>query len=109
MINYDELDKYFTGICAPVIMNAGGVFLELGEDSSSLFYKIDEDYYADVNNPGIVAQRLGDNSIIRSNYVLFEETIAPVKSRNHLKDNSLLIRRLTFNPAKYKIPKKDSI
>ena len=40
MIDYNDLDKFYTGIEMRVIMNCGGMPLELGEDISSLFYKI---------------------------------------------------------------------
>ncbi len=105
MINYDEINNYFTGLCAPVIMNAGGVFLELGEDISSLFYKLDENHYADVNHPGIVAQKLGTDSVITSRFVIFEDTIKPVTSKNTIHENTTLVRRLFFNPEKYKMSK----
>ena len=40
MIDYNELEKYYTGVAIPVITNVGGIFLELGDDIKTLFYKL---------------------------------------------------------------------
>ena len=101
MIDYNDLDKFYTGIEMRVIMNCGGMPLELGEDISSLFYKINEDYYADVNHKGRIAQVLREDSIIRSHYVLAEDSLVQVKSKRDINKNSNFVKRLTFKPTNY--------
>lgn len=100
MIDYNELEKYYTGVAIPVITNAGGIFLELGDDIKTLFYKLDEDHYVDVNNRGI-AQILRQGSVITSNYVVPEDSLAQVKAKRKINNNSSLVKRLTFKPSKY--------
>ncbi len=70
MIDYEQIDKFYTGLEMPVLANYGGVFLELGD-------------------------------VIRSNYVIFEESLQKVQSISEIKQNCGLIKRLTFNPQNY--------
>ena len=102
MINYNELDRFYIGSEMPVIANCGGIFLELGEDINSLFYKIDDDYYADVNHQGRLVQVLKTGAVITSHYVLDENNIVQVINKQELKKNSSLVKRLTFKPTSYK-------
>ena len=81
MIDYNELDRFYVGSEMPVIMNCGGIFLELGEDINSLFYKLDEDFYADVNHHGRLVQVLRKDAVITSHYVLDENNIVQVISK----------------------------
>lgn len=101
MIDYNELDKFYTGIEMVVISNCGGMFLELSEDIKSLFYKLDEDHYADVNRKGIVAQVLREGTIIKSPYVIQEDSLVQVSSKQQLNKNANLVKRLTFKKSNY--------
>lgn len=103
MIDYQQLDRFYTGISMPVIMNAGGMLLELGEDTPSLFYKLDDEHFADVNRKGVIAQVLKKGSIITSHYVLQEESIQPVRNRKEIVKSSRMVKRLQFNPSNYNI------
>ena len=49
MIDYNELDKFYTGVVIPVLTNTGKILLELGDDINTLFYKLAGSYYVDVN------------------------------------------------------------
>lgn len=102
MIDYNELDRFYVGSEMPVIMNCGGILLELGEDINSLFYKLDEDFYADVNRQGRLVQVLRKGAVITSHYVLDENNIVQVISKREIKRNSSLVKRLTFKPTNYK-------
>jgi len=101
MINYSNLDKFYTGIEMPVIMNCGGMLLELGENINSLFYKLTDDYYADVNHDGRVVQVLRKGAVITSNYVLDGDSLVQVKTKRELNKNSNFVKRLTFKPTNY--------
>jgi len=105
MIDYNELDKFYTGIEMPVITNCGGIFLELGNDISSLFYKLDEVHYADVNHKGRVVQVLKEGTVITSNYVLVENSLVQVGNKHEINKNSNLAKRLTFKSSNYDIKK----
>ncbi len=100
MIDYSELDRYYTGTAIPVLANAGGMLLELGEDINTLFYKLDGDHYADVNNKRI-AEVLRRGSVITSHYVVLEDSLVQVGTKKDVTRNASLIRRLTFNPTDY--------
>lgn len=102
MINYNDIDKFYTGIEMPVIMNCGGMFLEVGENIDSLFYKINDDYYADVNHKGRLVQVLRMGTPITSSYVLEEDSLVPVKNKQEIIKNSDFVKRLTFKPINYK-------
>ena len=101
MINYGDLDKFYIGVEMPVIMNCGGMLLELGENINSLFYKLTDDYYADVNHKGRIAQVLREDSVIRSHYVLAEDSLVQIKSKRDINKNSNFVKRLTFKPTNY--------
>lgn len=101
MINYGDLDKFYIGVEMPVIMNCGGMLLELGENINSLFYKLTDDYYADVNHEGRVVQVLRKGAVIRSAYVLDEDSLIQVKSKRELNKNSNFVKILTFKPTNY--------
>lgn len=101
MIDYNELDKFYTGIENRVIQNCGGVFLQLDEPVKSLFYKLDDDHYADVNRKGIVAQVLREGAIIKSHYVIQEDSLVQVSSKQQLNKNANLVKRLTFKKSNY--------
>ena len=101
MIDYSDLDKFYIGVEMPVIMNCGGILLELGEDISSLFYKPSDNYYADVNHKGRVVQVLRTGAIITSNYVLDEDRLIQVKSKQEINDNCKFVKRLTFKATDY--------
>lgn len=105
MIDYNELDRFYVGSAMPVIMNCGGIFLELREDINSLFYKLDDNYYADVNHQGRLVQVLRKGAVITSHYVLDENNIFQVKSKHELNKKSSLVKRLTFKPTNYKYNK----
>lgn len=100
MIDYGELDKFYTGVAIPVITNAGGILLELGDDINTLFYKLDDDHYVDVNNKG-VAQVLRKGSVITSCYVVPEESLTQVKTKTEIVNNTSLVKRLTFKSSDY--------
>ena len=100
MIDYSELDKFYTGVAIPVLTNAGGMFLELGDDINTLFYKLNDDHYVDVNNKGI-AQVLRKGNIITSNYVVAEESLSQVKTKKEVANNTSLVKRLTFKSSNY--------
>ncbi len=100
MIDYNELDKFYTGVAIPVLSNAGGILLELGYDIDTLFYKLDENYYVDVNNKRI-AQVLRKGSVITSNYVVPEESLTQVKTKREVINNTSLVKRLTFKSSSY--------
>ncbi len=100
MIDYNELDKFYTGVAIPVLTNAGGIFLELGDDINTLFYKLDEDHYVDVNNKGI-AQVLRKGSVITSGYVVPEDSLTQVKTKKEVVNNTSLVKRLTFKSSNY--------
>ena len=101
MIDYNELDKFYVGIGNPVIQNCGGVFLTLGEPVKSLFYKLDDDHYEDVNRKGIVAQVLRDGIAVKSPYIVQEETLVQVSSKQELNKNANPVKRLTFKKSNY--------
>lgn len=101
MIDYSELNKFYVGTQFPVIMNCGGMLLELGEDVKSLFYKINDDHYADVNRRGIVVQALRKRAIIRANYVIQEDSLIQIDSKQKLNKNANLVKKLTFNKSNY--------
>jgi len=101
MIDYKDLDKFYVGVAMPVISNCGGLFMELGEDISSLFYKLNEDYYADVNHKGRIVQVLRKDAVITSKFVLDKESLAQVNSKRELNKNSHFVKRLMFKPTNY--------
>ncbi len=103
MIGYAELDRFYTGTSARIIGNTGGIVLELGEDSDTLFYKIDDDYYYDVNSKH-VAQVLRTGCVITTKYLVIENTLVKVKNRKEVNNNAPLVKRITFNSSK--VPKK---
>lgn len=105
MIDYNELDKFYTGIEMPVISNCGGMLLELGEDFKSLFYKIDDDHYADVNHKGRIVQVLRKGAVITSHYVVVEESLVQIKNKHDINKSSNLVKRLTFKKSNYDIKK----
>lgn len=100
MIDYNELDKFYIGVAIPVLTNAGGILLELGDDINTLFYKLDEDHYVDVNNKGI-AQVLRKGSVITSGYVVLEDSLTQVKTKKEVANNTSLVKRLTFKSSNY--------
>ena len=100
MINYNELDKYYTGLGIPVEGNAGGVFLELGDDFRTLFYKLNDDLYIDVNN-GFLAQVMRKGTPVTLGELVDESSLTQVATRKDIKDNTSFVRRLTFDPSKY--------
>lgn len=101
MIDYSELDKFYTGTIIPVLTNVGGIFLELGDNINTLFYKLNEDQYVDINHKGIVAQVLRDGSIITSCYVVPENSLNQVKTKKEVTNNTSLVKRLTFKSSNY--------
>lgn len=101
MVDYNELEKYFKGKCSPVIMNCGGILLELGEDYETVFYKLCDGYYADVNNNGRVVQAIREGSPVLSHFILEENSLEPVKDVSDLNRNTYFIKRLTFTPSNY--------
>lgn len=101
MIDYNELDKFYTGIENRVIQNCGGVFLQLDEPVKSLFYKLDDDHYADVNRKGIIAQVLRKGTAVKSPYVIEEDTLVQVSSKQELNKNANPVKRLTFKKSNY--------
>lgn len=103
MIDYNELDKFYTGIENPVIQNCGGIFLELGEPVKSLFYKLDDDHYADVNRKGIIAQVLREGTVVKSHSVIQEDTLVQVSNKQELNKNANFVKRLTFKKSNYVI------
>lgn len=100
MIDYNELDRFYTGVAIPVLANAGGILLELGDDINTLFYKLDDDHYVDINNKRI-AQVLRKGSIITSNYVVPEESLTQARTKKEITSNTSLVRRLTFKSSNY--------
>ena len=100
MIDYSELDKFYTGTIIHVLTNAGGMFLELGDDIKTLFYKLDDEHYVDVNNK-VIAQVLRKESIITSNYVVPEKSLSQITTKKQITKNTSLIKRLTFKPSNY--------
>lgn len=101
MIDYNELDKFYMGIAIPVLTNAGGMFLELGEDINTLFYKLNDDYYADVNHKGRIAQVLRKKTIVTSSYIVPESSLTQVRTKEEINKHTNLVKRLTFKPSNY--------
>lgn len=102
MIDYNELEKYYTGNIIPVIANCGGMFLELGEDIPTVLYKLDDRCYADVLHERRVAQTFGNGALVTSSYVVDEDSLVPVSTKEEIKENVGVIRRLTFKPDNYR-------
>ena len=100
MIDYSELDKFYTGISAPVSTNFGGALLELGNDINTILYKLDDEYYIDINNQTI-AQVLRKGSSIASPFVVQENSLRQVQSEKEIIDNTSLAIRLRFKPSDY--------
>ena len=100
MIDYNNLDNYYTGISVAVDIDDGGIIYEFGDSVSTLFYKLDDDHYVDVNNNDI-QQVMRDGVPIRTNYVVIEKSLRKVKTKKQVKDNTSLVKRLTFKPSKY--------
>ena len=100
MVDYSELDKYYIGISRPILTNVGGLFFELGDENHSLFYKIDENLFVDVNR-GALAQIKKENESFVGQYVLSEESLTKVETKKDITNNSSYIKRLKFNPSKY--------
>ncbi len=100
MIDYNKLDKFYTGVAIPVLTNAGGIFLELGDDITTLFYKLDEDHYVDVNSKRI-AQVLRKGSVITTCYVVPEDSLTQAKTKREVVNNTSLVKRLTFKSSNY--------
>jgi len=101
MVDYKDLDKFYIGIEWPVIMNCGGIYCELGESCSALFYKISDDIYADVNNKGRIVQAFRKGTIVTSSYILDEESLVQVKNKQEIIKNSSFIKRMTFKSTNY--------
>ncbi len=102
MINYNELDNYYIGIYMPVLYNVGGVFLRLGEPKESLFYKVDDYHYVDVNYPKISAYIIKRSVPLDIKYILSEDSLRKVDSKKELVNNTKLVKRLKFNSNLYK-------
>ena len=100
MIDCNELDRYYTGTLIHVISNAGGILLELGEDIKTVFYKIDDNHYVDINNK-CIAQVVNKESVVTSKYIVPEESLVQVKTKKEINNNSYLIKRLLFDSSKY--------
>ena len=101
MIDYNELDRFYIGTCIPVIANAGGGLLELGKDINTVFYKIDEDYYVDINS-NIKAQIYRGDKAVNAKYIIPENSLTQVKTKRDITKNSSLIKRYKFNSSNYK-------
>ena len=100
MIDYNNLDNYYTGISVAVETDAGGILYEFGEVRNTLFFKLNENYYIDVNS-GNITQAIRDGVSIRSNYVVPQKSLRNVKTKKQVIDNTSFIKRLTFKPSKY--------
>lgn len=74
---YKEQGNFYTGTIMPVVGNVGGIFLELGDEIQSVFYKIDDDHWFDVNRQ-IAVQIPREGSIVTSSYILIEESLKPI-------------------------------
>lgn len=105
MINYNELSNFYIAKQRIVLYNDGGTGFLLGELSKSLFYKLDDDSYADVNRKGSVAQVLRRGEPILSSCVILEASITPVTSAKEIRANSGFVKRLTFKPENYEVVK----
>lgn len=99
MINYDELDRFYTGVMMPITLNMGNALLELGDDINTLFYKIDEYYYLDVNRKILAQVVNNENSTIRTGFIIKESSLTPVKNKQEIIDSSSFIKRLTFKSS----------
>ena len=106
MINYNELSKFYIAKQMIVIENDGGVILNFSNPFKSLFYKLDDNHYADVNRKGSVAQVLRRGTIVRYSRVIDEDSITPVTSAKEIKANSGFVKRLTFKPENYEVVKR---
>lgn len=100
MIDYNNLDNYYTGVAIPVVTNVGGILYEFGDSIPTLFYKIDNDQYIDVNNK-VIAQVIRDGIPIRENYVVPVQSLSKVKTKQQDINNTSLVKRLTFKPSNY--------
>lgn len=100
MINYSELNRYYTGTIAPITFNAGGVYLELGEDINTLLYKLGDNRYVDVNR-GVVC--IVDSVVPgpTDGYVVFINSLTRVEGKDEIKKNTNKLKRLFFKPSRY--------
>ncbi len=103
MIDYKNIGKFYIGVSMPIIMNAGGVLLELGEDNESLFYKLDDVRYADVNKKGRIAYAVRPNTPVpaEAHHIIDESTLVPASSKKDIILNSGPVKRLQFKPENY--------
>ena len=106
MINYNELSNFYIADQMIVIENAGGIILSLSDPFKSLFYKLDDNHYADVNRKGSVAQVLRLGTAVIYSRVINESSITPVTSAKEIRDNSSFVKRLTFKPENYEVVKR---
>ena len=91
MIDYNNLDNYYTGVAIPVVTNVGGILYEFGDSIPTLFYKIDNDHYVDVNNK-VIAQVIRNGVPIRENYVVSEESLNKVSTKQQVISNTSLVK-----------------
>lgn len=102
MIDYNELDKFYTGVAFSVYVGEnGGIFLD--KEYNTLFYKLDNEHYADVNHKGKVAKLLRREGIITSNYIVPEYSLQQVESIADVRYASGIVKRLRFKPSNYTI------
>lgn len=104
MIDYHEIERYYLGVSMPVISRRGGKVAILGKEKPSLFYKIDDDHYADVNRKGVVAQIIREGKIVTFFYVLDEKSLRQVHHKSEILFASGPIKRRKFNPRDYTNP-----
>ena len=99
MIDNSELDNFYTGTVMPVFTNLGGMFLELGDEEKRLLYKINDQFYMDVNRPNVTVQVLENGVNINAPYVVVEDSLKKVQTNKNVKKYSNLVRKLTFNKS----------
>ena len=101
MIDYENLENYYTGVIIPVTSNFGGIMLELGEDIPTVLYKMDETTFVDVNDTRRIGTLIESEEPITTHYVVAGKSLEQVTEKKEITRNVGLVKRLTFKPENY--------
>lgn len=97
MLNYlTDWSKCYIGKSAKLGENC-----EVLEEYISVYYKLNEQYYLDINRPGVIAHACWATETPTTDHIICEETLRLVTDFGELKANSGLKRILGFKIENY--------